>query len=158
MNLEQRPPSSAKGVARFMAGGKMAPWHEMRNGARPRLGTHMNKLLVGGLAAVIAAGVCRAATDPADTYSDLHLIPWPERLQVGTGYMPLTGDSRIVTGQEQRRPLAEVLSGEIALLTARRAICNCTSPTTKDAHKPAGEYTAATENWIEGKGRVVIRP
>jgi hypothetical protein len=24
--------------------------------------------------------------------------------------------------------------------------------------KPAGEYTAATESWIEGKGKVVVRP
>jgi hypothetical protein len=24
--------------------------------------------------------------------------------------------------------------------------------------KPAGEYTAATERWIEGKGKVVVRP
>ena len=26
------------------------------------------------------------------------------------------------------------------------------------AKKPAGEYTAATERWIEGKGKVVVRP
>ncbi len=24
--------------------------------------------------------------------------------------------------------------------------------------KPAGEYTAATETWIEGKGKVIVRP
>ena len=31
--------------------------------------------------------------------------------------MQLTAESRIVAGQEQLKPLAEVLSGEIALLT-----------------------------------------
>ena len=24
--------------------------------------------------------------------------------------------------------------------------------------KPAGKYSAATENWIEGKGKVIVRP
>ncbi|HVS40532.1 MAG TPA: family 20 glycosylhydrolase, partial [Gemmataceae bacterium] len=77
----------------------------------------MNKLLVGALAVAIAAGVCGGATDPADAHPDLHLIPWPKTLQAGAGYMPLTADSRIVAGDEQLRPLAEVLSGEIAVLT-----------------------------------------
>ena len=77
----------------------------------------MNKPLVGVLAVVMAAGVCGAATDPADVHPELHLIPWPKTLQAGAGTMPLTADSRIVAGEEQLRPLAEVLSGEIALLT-----------------------------------------
>jgi hypothetical protein len=80
----------------------------------------MNNFLVSALAIVFAAGVSgvgRAATDPADTHPELHLIPWPKKLQVGTGHMHLSADSRIVVGAKQLQPLAEVLSGEIALLT-----------------------------------------
>src|SRR5262249_31070491 len=80
----------------------------------------MNKLLVCVLTLVIAAGVSgvvAAATDPADTHPDLHLIPWPKTLRLGTGHMRFSADSRIVAGQKQLRPLAEVLSGEIALVT-----------------------------------------
>ena len=80
----------------------------------------MNKLLVRALAFVVAAGVsgvAAAATDPADTHPELHLIPWPKTLQSGAGHMQLSADSRIVAGEEQLQPLAEVLSGEIALLT-----------------------------------------
>ena len=80
----------------------------------------MNRLLVIALALVVAAGVpgvACAATDPADTYPELHLIPWPKKLQAGAGHMRLTADSRIVASDDQLRPLAEVLSGEIALLT-----------------------------------------
>jgi hexosaminidase len=83
----------------------------------------MNKLLITVLACVVAAGssaVTDAATDPADAHPDLHLIPWPKTLQRGTGYMQLTADSRIVAGDKRLEPLAEVLSGEIALLTGLR--------------------------------------
>jgi hexosaminidase len=57
------------------------------------------------------------AADPADKYPGLNLIPWPGTLQVGEGRMKLTADSRIVASQEALQALAEVLSGEIALLT-----------------------------------------
>src|SRR5262245_4583492 len=57
------------------------------------------------------------AADPADKYPGLNLIPWPKAVQVSEGRMKLTVDSRIVAGQEELKPLAEVLSGEIALLT-----------------------------------------
>ena len=59
----------------------------------------------------------RPRATPADTHPDLHLIPWPKSLQAGAGHMRLTADSRIVAGEEQLKPLAEVLAGEIALLT-----------------------------------------
>jgi hypothetical protein len=80
----------------------------------------MNKLLVCALAFVVAAsvsGVGGAAADPADTQPELHLIPWPKKLELGAEHMQLSADSRIVAGEEQLQPLAEVLSGEIALLT-----------------------------------------
>jgi len=80
----------------------------------------MNKLLVSALAFVVVAGlpgVAAVAADPADTHPDLHLIPWPRTLQLGAGHMQLTAESRIVAGAAQLQPLAEVLSGEIALLT-----------------------------------------
>ena len=41
----------------------------------------------------------------------------PRRCKSGAGHMPLTAESRIVAGEEQLRPLAEVLSDEIAMLT-----------------------------------------
>lgn len=80
----------------------------------------MQRPLVGALVFVAAVGVsgaAAAAIDPADAHPDLHLIPWPKTLRVGEGHMPLTADSRIVAGEERLRPLADVLSGEIALLT-----------------------------------------
>jgi hexosaminidase len=79
----------------------------------------MNNLLVGFSVFAVAAGVAgaaAAATDPADTYPELHLIPWPKTLRAGTGHMPLSAESRIVAGEERLRPLAEILSAEIALL------------------------------------------
>ncbi len=62
-------------------------------------------------------GLPASAADPADKYPGLNLIPWPKAVQVRQGRMALTADSRIVGGQEQLKPLAEVLRGEIALLT-----------------------------------------
>jgi len=76
----------------------------------------MNKALVGVLAlAVAVSGV--AAIDPADTHPELHLIPWPRKVEPAGGHMPLTADSRIVAGEAQLRPLADVLAGDLALLT-----------------------------------------
>jgi hexosaminidase len=82
----------------------------------------MNKLLVSALAFVIAAGVFgpAAAPDPADLHPELHLIPWPKTLRPGAGHMQLSADSRVVAGEEQLRPLAEVLAGEVALVTGLR--------------------------------------
>jgi hexosaminidase len=80
----------------------------------------MSKFLVGALALVAAAcasGTALAATDPADKYPQLHLIPWPKQLRLIAGHMRLSADSRVVAGSKQLRPLAELLSGEIALLT-----------------------------------------
>jgi hexosaminidase len=80
----------------------------------------MNTFVIRALVFALAAGgpaVATPATDPADTYPDLHLIPWPKTLHLGTGYMRLSANSRIVAGEPQLRPLATVLSGEIALLT-----------------------------------------
>jgi hypothetical protein len=64
-----------------------------------------------------AHGPLPAAGDPADTYPDLHLIPWPKALKPGTGHMRLTAESRIVAGEKQLKPLAEVLADEVATLT-----------------------------------------
>ncbi len=80
----------------------------------------MSKLLVALLALAVVGGILEAAsakTDPADTNPELHLIPWPKTVQAAEGHLQLTADSRIVATDEQLRPLAEVLSGEIALLT-----------------------------------------
>ncbi len=57
------------------------------------------------------------AADPADKYPGLNLIPWPRKVQRAEGRLRLTAESRIVAAQKELLPLAEVLSGEIALLT-----------------------------------------
>jgi hypothetical protein len=67
--------------------------------------------------ALAAIPAVSSAADPADTYPDLHLIPWPKSLQVTEGYLRLAAKSRVVASQEQLRPLAEIVSGEIAELT-----------------------------------------
>src|SRR4051812_11840390 len=76
----------------------------------------MNKLLVVALAAVACAADV-AAADPADTHPDLHLIPWPKKLQAGEGRLRLTADSRVVAEHEGLLPLAKVLAEEFATLT-----------------------------------------
>src|SRR5262249_36631327 len=58
-----------------------------------------------------------AGSDPADTPPDLHLIPWPKTIQRNEGFLPLTAGTRIVVTDERLKPLADVLSGEIARLT-----------------------------------------
>jgi hexosaminidase len=80
----------------------------------------MNKLLVSALMFLLCgatAPVANAATDPADTYPDLHLIPWPKTMRLGSGSMLLSAESRIITTTKQLAPLAEVLRDEIALVT-----------------------------------------
>jgi hexosaminidase len=57
------------------------------------------------------------AADPANKYPGLHLIPWPKAVQMDEGRMTLAADSRIVVTQAELKPLAELLSSEIALLT-----------------------------------------
>jgi hexosaminidase len=79
----------------------------------------MEKALMAALTLAAVAGVSGAA-DPADSYPDLHLIPWPKSLQVADGHLRLTADSRVVAGEEQLRPLAEIASGEIVRLTGLR--------------------------------------
>jgi hexosaminidase len=70
---------------------------------------------------IFAATACcwaRAATDPADRHPDLHLIPWPKSLQRAAGELLLTRDASIVAVDDHLKPLAEVLSEEIAKVTA----------------------------------------
>jgi hexosaminidase len=72
------------------------------------------------LMALLSMGYCTsavAAGDPADTYPDLHLIPWPKSLKQNNGYLPLNSETRIAAVDEQLKPLADVLSGEIAKIT-----------------------------------------
>lgn len=79
----------------------------------------MKKLFARAVVCLVAIGLIgvAAAADPADKHAGLHLIPWPKSLREGTGQMPLTKSSRIVAGEEQLKPLAEVLAQEIGLLT-----------------------------------------
>jgi len=55
--------------------------------------------------------------DPADSHPGLNLIPWPKALEVKPGQMPLTAASRIVSANPGIKPLADILAGEIHLLT-----------------------------------------
>src|SRR5580658_8218295 len=78
----------------------------------------MGKVLAAAFLAAIAWVYFSeaVAADPADTYPDMHLIPWPKTVKAGTGLMLLTADSRIVIGEKKLEPLAEVLAGEIRIL------------------------------------------
>lgn len=67
--------------------------------------------------AVVVGHAASAATDPADAHPDLHLIPWPKELRRGVGHLRLSAESRIVAGDAQLVPLANVLSDEITTLT-----------------------------------------
>jgi hypothetical protein len=81
---------------------------------------HMSEFRLPLAALVFALAFCcpvMAATDPADTHPEVHLIPWPKSLQKGAGHMRVTGTSRVVAGEDQLRPLAEVLTAEIATVT-----------------------------------------
>jgi hexosaminidase len=70
------------------------------------------------------------AADPADTYPGLNLIPWPQTVRLGKGRLKLTAAGRIVTSQKKLKPLAKVLSAEIALLTGLHL------PEVADADRP----------------------
>src|SRR5215469_7828573 len=76
----------------------------------------MARSLLAAVALAAFGGVSGAA-GPADTHPDLHLIPWPKSLHAAGGHLQLTAESRVVAGEDRLRPLAEVLAGEIALLT-----------------------------------------
>lgn len=80
----------------------------------------MSKLLFVGCALllILVLTLRAVAADPADAHPDLHLIPWPKVAEVSPGQMKLTADSRIVVADDGLKPLAEVLAGEIALLTS----------------------------------------
>jgi len=67
----------------------------------------------GGIKAATPAG----ARDPADTHPGLNLIPWPKALDLRQGQMPLTAASRIVAADATLKGLADILAGEIHLLT-----------------------------------------
>jgi hexosaminidase len=76
--------------------------------------------LITLLAAAVVLGGLRpspSAADPADKHPGLNLIPWPREVQLGEGRLKLTSASRIVAAQKELGPLADILSGEIALLT-----------------------------------------
>jgi hexosaminidase len=75
------------------------------------------------LISLLSVGYCNsaiAASDPADTYPDLHLIPWPKSLKQYSGYLQMTSGGRIVAKDERLKPLAEVLSEEIEKITGIR--------------------------------------
>jgi hexosaminidase len=59
-------------------------------------------------------------TDPADKYPGLNLIPWPQSLKLaeGEGRLHVTTNTRIVAGQKELQPLAQILAREIELLTS----------------------------------------
>jgi hypothetical protein len=70
----------------------------------------------GGQKTAAVAG----SLDPADTHPGLNLIPWPKTITVQAGQMRLTAASRIVPGDNGLEALAEILAGEIHLLTRMR--------------------------------------
>ena len=51
-----------------------------------------------------------------------------------------------------------VVDGQAKLRTGDGGLLTVKSLTVNDAKKTAGTYTAATEKWIEGKGKVIVTP
>src|SRR5262249_2026263 len=74
----------------------------------------MNKLLVSASVFLVAVGVA-AAAGPPDPPPHLH--PSPSAVQPPTAPLGLAAETRVVAAEDQLRPLAEVLAGEIAPLT-----------------------------------------
>jgi len=67
------------------------------------------------LVLAVLGGMARSADDPAP-----NLVPWPGTVDMQSGTLPLTGDSRIVAATAKLLPLAKVLSEEIAAVTGQR--------------------------------------
>jgi hexosaminidase len=106
------------------------------------------------LAALLLFGVLGEVTraaDPADDYSGLNLIPWPQSVRLSEGRLKLTATSRIVAGQEELKPLAKVLAQEIALLTGLHL------KTADDAERP-GDIVLKVDRTIQaGEPLLAIR-
>jgi Glycosyl hydrolase family 20, domain 2 len=89
------------------------------------------------------------SADPADRYPGLNLIPWPRAVRLDAGRMNLTAESRIVPGQEELKPLAEVLSGEIVLLTGLKL------KVAADASRP-GDIVLKIDRTIQAGGPILM--
>ncbi|MCY2923869.1 MAG: hypothetical protein NT031_00240, partial [Planctomycetota bacterium] len=71
-------------------------------------------MIVLGLAVAVGLGT-RGAQG-----AELKLLPTPKSIQLAGGDMPLTEASRIVATDSKLKPLAEILSGEVLLVTGLR--------------------------------------
>ena len=72
----------------------------------------------------------------------------------GAAYLDLNGhrdSARSLTMTSHNKVRTDGSNGRGGVLTVRAL-------TVGGVKKPAGKYTAATESWIEGKGKVVVRP
>jgi hypothetical protein len=72
----------------------------------------------------------------------------------GAAYLDLNGFSETAAGltmTARNRIRTDGPTGRSGTLTVK-------SLTVGGVKKPAGEYSAATEKWIEGKGKEVVRP
>jgi len=56
----------------------------------------------------------------ANAGNPLNLLPTPKVLKIEGGHIPLTGESRIVATDPKLKPLADILSNEILLVTKRK--------------------------------------
>jgi hexosaminidase len=77
----------------------------------------MNQSLAASLLLLSVGAFHLHAADPADSHPHLHLIPWPKSVKAEEGYLGLSADTRIVAEDERLVPLANVVVGEIKLLT-----------------------------------------
>jgi len=90
--------------------------------------------------------------DPADTHPGLNLIPWPKTLEVKPGQMSLTAASRIVAGDASLKGLADILAGEINLLTGLK-------PAVAGGPARAGDIVLTLDKSIKaGEPILVARP
>ncbi|MEX0776271.1 MAG: family 20 glycosylhydrolase [Phycisphaeraceae bacterium] len=79
------------------------------------------RMMTAALVLLAGMGTCWAQnqTPRADRHG-LALIPWPKSVQVAPGELVLGQRTRIVATQAQLKPLADILAGEIHLITGLR--------------------------------------
>ena len=74
------------------------------------------KLKTFAVTAALAWTVCASALN-LHAANPLNLLPTPKQLKVEGGQIPLTAESRIVSADPKLKPLAQILSDEILLVT-----------------------------------------
>lgn len=115
----------------------------------------MNRRTIGVLSLLLVSFICVSAT--AD--NPLKLLPTPKVLKVDGGSIPLTVANRIVATDPKLQPLAEILSGEILLITKLKLAVAAGDPKAGDiVLKINSKLRADTDIWtVKGQDVLQVR-